>query len=180
MTVQADVSGPAPESKAFSANCGRSLSFSIDRWRGLCGALIQVEAKLELSCVRHEAGMPWRIEHDFNMNFLDTGQPRELGLYVAFEHVAHTASGSRHGHLDTNAIPALLHGHDHTRVNQTQIHNIDRNLRIVHGLQLIPYHLLAENPFPDYRPSCHPPVGEPEGSRILSRAPAPLSAISRH
>jgi hypothetical protein len=79
--------------------------FSIDRWRGLCGAVVQVETKLELSCVRHEAGMPWRIEHDFNMNFLDTGQLRELVLYVAFEHVAHTAPGSRHGHLDTNSVP---------------------------------------------------------------------------
>src|SRR6202521_4466911 len=92
-------------SHARSANCGQSLSFSIDRWRGLCVAVIQVKAKLELSCVRHEAGMPWRIEHDFNMNFLDTGQPRELVLYVAFEHVAHTAPGGRHGHLDTNSVP---------------------------------------------------------------------------
>src|SRR5258707_6585005 len=147
MTVRADVSGPAPESKAFSANCGRSLSFSIDRWRGLCGAVIQVETKLELSCVRHEAGMPWRIEHDFNMDFLDTGQPRELVLYVAFEHVAHTAPGSRHGHLDTNSVPTQLHRRNVARGNQTQIHNIDRNLRIVHGLQLVPDHLLAERPF---------------------------------
>jgi len=75
VTVWANVSRPAPESRVFSANCGQSLFFSIDRWRDLCGAVIQVEAKLELSRVRHEAGMPWRIEHDFNMNFLDTGQP---------------------------------------------------------------------------------------------------------
>src|SRR5260370_15214072 len=107
MTVQADVSGPAPESKAFSANCGRSLSFSIDRWRGLCGAVIQGEAKLELSCVRHEAGMPCRIEDDFNMNFLDTGQPPELGLSVDFQDVAHTSSAIRHEHLAMNALPAL-------------------------------------------------------------------------
>src|SRR6266849_6582720 len=146
-------------SVAFSANCRQSLSFSIDRWRGVCRSVIQVEAKLELSCVRHEAGMPWRIEHDFNMNFLDTGQPRELGLYVAFEHVAHTASGCRHGHLDMNALPALLHGHNHTRVNQTQIHNIDRNLRVVHGLQLVPDHLIAEIPFGDRWCLCRRRVG---------------------
>ena len=30
----------------------------------MCGVVIQVEAKLELSCVRHEAGMPRRIEHE--------------------------------------------------------------------------------------------------------------------
>ena len=72
--VWANVSGPAPESRVFSANCRRSVPFSIDRWRGLCRAVIQVEAKLELGRIRHEAGMPWRIEHDFHMSFLDTGQ----------------------------------------------------------------------------------------------------------
>src|SRR5713226_7427386 len=121
-------------SVAFSANCGPSLSFSIDRWRGLCGAVIQVEAKLELSCVRHEAGMPWRIEHDFNMNFLDTGQPREPALHVGLEHVTHSTTRSSHGHFDMNPVHALLQGSNHAGVNQTQIHNIDRNLRIVHGL----------------------------------------------
>src|SRR5260370_39191978 len=167
MTVRADVSGPAPESKAFSANCGRSLSCSIDRWRGLCGAVIQVETKLELSCVRHEAGMPWRIEHDFNMYFLDTGQPRELVLYVGLEHVAHTATGSSHGHFDMNPVHALLPGRNRARVNQTQTHGLDRNLRVVHGLQLIPDHLLAEIPFVDGRCLCRRRVGEPQSIRIL-------------
>jgi hypothetical protein len=61
---------------ALRRNAGSyGLSSSMDRWRGLCRAVIQVEAKLELSRIRHEAGMPWRIEHDFHMNFLDTGQP---------------------------------------------------------------------------------------------------------
>src|SRR6266851_10339703 len=102
---------------ALRRNAGSyGLSSAMDRWRGLCRAVIQVEAKLELGRVRHEAGMPWRIEHDFHMNLLDTGQPRELALHVGLEHVAHTASGSRHGHFDMNAIPALLHGHNHTRV----------------------------------------------------------------
>jgi len=32
--VWANVSGPAPGSRILWANCGRSLSFSIDRWRG--------------------------------------------------------------------------------------------------------------------------------------------------
>ena len=76
----------------------------------MCRSVIQVEAKLELSHVRHEGGMPWRIEHDFNMNFRDTGQPREFALHVGFEHVAHTATGSRHGHLDMNPVHALLQG----------------------------------------------------------------------
>src|SRR5258708_14146858 len=105
MTVRADVSGPAPESKAFSANCGRSLSFSIDRWRGLCGAVIQVETKLELSCVRHEAGLPWRIEHDFNMYFLDTGHPPHFLLYVALAHHPHPAPATHHAHLEPNSVP---------------------------------------------------------------------------
>src|SRR6266853_4076860 len=171
---------PAPESKVFSANCGRSLSLAIDRWRGACRSVIQVEAKLELSCVRHEAGMPWRIEHDFNMNFLDTGQPRELGLYVAFEKVAHTASGSRHGHLDMNALPALLQGHNHTGVNQTQIHNIDRNLRVVNGLQLIPDHLLAEGPFLNCRCLCRRRIGESQGIRILGIDTVHVASIGSH
>src|SRR5229473_8141294 len=100
---------PAPESRFFSANCGRSLSFAIDRWRGMCRSVIQIEAKLERGRTRHAAGMPRGIEHDFNMNFLDTGQLRELALHVGLEHVAHPASGSRHGHLDMNPIHALLH-----------------------------------------------------------------------
>ena len=32
----------------------------------MCGAVILVEAKLELGCVRHEAGMPWRRTHASN------------------------------------------------------------------------------------------------------------------
>ena len=35
--------------------------------------------------------MPEWIEHDFNMNFLDIGQPRELALHVGLEHIAHGA-----------------------------------------------------------------------------------------
>jgi hypothetical protein len=38
-------------------------------WR----TVVQIETELELGRIRHEAGMPGRIEHDFNMNFLDTG-----------------------------------------------------------------------------------------------------------
>src|SRR6266436_9719484 len=130
---------------ALRRNAGSyGLSSSMDRWRGLCRAVIQVEAKLELSRIRHEAGMPWRIEHNFNMNFLDTGQPREPALHVGLEHVAHAATGSSHGHFDMNPVPALLLGRNRARVNQTQIHDIDRNLRVVHGLQLIPDHLLAK------------------------------------
>ena len=90
----------------------------MDWWRGVCCSVIQVEAKLELSRIRHEAGMPRRIEHDFNMNFRDTGQPRELALHVGLEHVAHAATGSRHGHLEMNPVPTLLQGCDVTRVNQ--------------------------------------------------------------
>src|SRR5713226_5277567 len=103
----------------------------MDRWRGLCRAVIQIEAKLELGRIRHEAGMPRRIEHDFNMNFLDTGQPRELALYVGLEHVTHAATGSRHGHLDMNPVPAFWQGSNDVVVEQTQTYDIDRNLRIV-------------------------------------------------
>src|SRR5437899_5488392 len=130
---------------ALRRNAGSyGLSSSMDRWRGLCRAVIQVEAKLELGRIRHEAGMPRWIEHDFNVDLLDTGQPRELVLHVGLEHVAHTATGSRHGHLDMNPVSALLPGRNYARVNQTQIDDIDRNLRIVLGFQLIPGHLIAE------------------------------------
>src|SRR5438445_788768 len=70
--------GPAPESRAFPAKCRQSLSFSIDRRRGLCSAVIQVEAKLELSCVQHEAGTPWRIEHESAAVGTWRAQPRKL------------------------------------------------------------------------------------------------------
>src|SRR6266478_9306282 len=79
-----------------------------------------------------------------------------------------------------NPVPALLEGHNHARVNQTQVHDIDRNLRIVYGLQLIPDHLLAERPFPDCRFLCHRRVGEPEGIRILSVDTVNVAEISRH
>src|SRR5260370_30315194 len=96
------------------------LSSSMDRWRGLCRAVIQVEAKLELGRIRHEAGMPWRIEHDFHMNFLDTWQPREPALHVRLEHVAHPATGSTHGHFDMNPVPTLLQGRNRSPVYPTQ------------------------------------------------------------
>jgi len=44
----------------------------------MCRSVIQIEAKLELGRIRHAAGMPWGIEHDFNMNFLDTGNCESL------------------------------------------------------------------------------------------------------
>jgi hypothetical protein len=77
--------------------------------------------------------------------------------------------------LIMNPVPALLQGRNVARVNQTQIHDIDRNLRIVRGLQLIPYHLIAERPFPDCRFLCHRRVGEPEGIDTVH-----VAAISRH
>src|SRR5258708_19500739 len=56
-------------------------------WR----TVVQIETELELGRIRHEAGMPWRIEHDFNMNFLDTGQPREPALHLRLAPVAPSA-----------------------------------------------------------------------------------------
>src|SRR2546425_12884976 len=98
----------------------------MDWWRGVCCSVIQVEAKLELRRIRHEAGMPRRVEHDFNMNFRDTGQPPELALHVGLEHVAHAATRSRQAHLYMNPVHALLPGRNDARVNQTQVHTIER------------------------------------------------------
>src|SRR6266576_1750142 len=147
----ANASSTAPRSRVSRAKCRPSLSFPVDPRRGLSCTVIQVEAKLELGRIRHEPGVPGWIEHDFNMNFLNTGQLRKLAVHISLQHVAHTATGSCHGHSDMNTLPALFQGRNHARVNQTQIHDIDRNLWVVHGLQPIPDHLIAEIPFVDRR-----------------------------
>jgi len=58
--------------------------------------------------------------------------------------------------------------------------NVSGNLRIVHGLQLIPDRLVAEGPLLDCRFLCRRRVGELQGIRILAIDTVHLAAISSH
>jgi len=56
--------------------------------------------------------------------------------------------------------------------------NVSGNLRIVHGLQLIPDRLVAEGPLLDCRFLCRRRVGEPQGICILGIDNGTCSPIS--
>jgi hypothetical protein len=57
VTLRANVSGPAPASTG-SANCGRSLSFAIDRWRGVCRSKYMPVAGLIFEPVKNLNTLP--------------------------------------------------------------------------------------------------------------------------
>src|SRR5439155_3361613 len=94
-------------------------------------------AELEAGCVGHAARVPRRIPHDFDAHLPDPREALDLAPDVLPEDVPHSAARSGHGHVDLDAV-ALGKRHGFAAINEAEVHEIDRDLRIEHRLQLLP------------------------------------------
>ena len=108
--------------------------------------VVGVEAELELGAFRHHSRNPGRIEDDLDVDLAHLRQCGELAFHFGLDHVGHAAAGrgKRHAHVD--ALAAAFESGRRGRVDEAQVDDVDRNLRIAHRLQLLPDHLLAEGP----------------------------------
>ena len=89
--------------------------------------------------------MPGRIEHHLHIHLFHFGKARQLALNVGSQHVAHAAAWSGHRHSDINFFPPIYACGNFAGIDQAQIDNVYGNFGIVHGLELIPDHGLAED-----------------------------------
>ena len=81
--------------------------------------------------IRHAGMIPWRIEYQVNLDAGDAGN-RADGILDPARHVAgHRAAGCRQGHIDLD-LPVVI---DIDFVNEPQFVNIDRDFRVIDGLQ---------------------------------------------
>jgi len=76
------------------------------------------------------------------MDVFDGRQRLQFFLNVRLQHIAHAASGRRHRHGDVDVVIAVFFC-DLAGIDQTQIHNVHRNLRIVARAQHFPHLLLV-------------------------------------
>lgn len=102
-----------------------------------------VQAQLQPGRFRHALHRPWRIEHDVYLDLPDRWQTGKPAFDIRLKHLAHPATGGGHGHADINIADAVVFS-DFARIDKSQFDYIDRNFRIVHFLQLVPYQFLAE------------------------------------
>src|SRR5207248_6784093 len=100
-------------------------------------------AELEAGCVGHAARAPRRIPHDFDADLPDPREALDLAADVLPEDVPHAAARCRHAHVDLDAV-ALGERHGFAAIDEAEVHEIDRDLRIEHRLQLLPDPLLVE------------------------------------
>ena len=87
--------------------------------------------------------MPRRFEHDVGMNFPHRWQLRQFALDIGPQHVSHAAAGCGHGHVDFDLL-AAFNCRDLTRIDESQIHHVDRDFGIENRFQLVPNQLFAE------------------------------------
>src|SRR6478736_3087026 len=81
--------------------------------------------------VRHAARVPRRIEHEVDLHLPDTGDGGDGVLHPARHVTRHGAAwrGERHVHLD------IAFGVDVEAIDEPKLVNVDRDLRVEHGLQ---------------------------------------------
>src|SRR5690606_8526028 len=100
------------------------------------------QAGFQPGLVRHHVLVPGRIEHQLDVG-LGNGRHRlDLGAHVVHQDVAHAAAGRGQCHADGNGALALGVAAEHAVVDQAQIDDVDRDLRIEAGAQLLPHQAL--------------------------------------
>src|ERR1700683_3837225 len=108
------------------------------------GAVVHVEAELELGGFRHAAFVPRRIEDDIDLDFAHLGQGGEFALDFSLDHVRHCAAGRGQRHADRDPLAAGFGIARGGFVDKAEIDDVYRNLRIAHGLELLPDHFVPE------------------------------------
>src|SRR5690606_15232706 len=90
----------------------------------------------------HHRLVPWRIEHEVNVRLGDGRDHLQLGAHVVDEDLAHAATGRGQCHAHANRALSVLAMLDVDVIDETEFHDVDRDLRIETGAKLFPYQLL--------------------------------------
>src|SRR6202522_4220312 len=99
-------------------------------------------SRLQTSLLGHHAVIPWRIEHQLHVRARHGGNDLHLIAHILNQNLPHAAAGSRERHLDVDRAGIVDILGDIAFVYQAEIDDIDRDLRVVAGLELLPYHVL--------------------------------------
>jgi [glutamine synthetase] adenylyltransferase / [glutamine synthetase]-adenylyl-L-tyrosine phosphorylase len=90
--------------------------------------------------------MPWRVPNHFDHRFVDAGQCEQFFLRIPGDNAAHAATGSGQGHLDIHAVAGFAERFDAEVIDQSEIDNIHRDLRVITGFERIPELLFEGHP----------------------------------
>jgi hypothetical protein len=92
---------------------------------------------------RRDHGLvPGRIPDDLDVGFCHTGQPQDLLLGIAGNDAPHTAAGGGEGHLDRDAMIAVLGRFQGEVIDEAEVDDVDRDFGIEAGPQCVPNLLL--------------------------------------
>ena len=78
------------------------------------------------------------LEHHLDVRFLHPGQGEHLLLHVPLQVVAHAAAGRGEGEVHGDLLAALGQGGDLALVDEPEVHDVDRDLGVEAGLELVP------------------------------------------
>jgi hypothetical protein len=115
--------------------CGKGFRAYAEKFNTSC--LADIKAQLQLSRIRHAAGVPRGIEDNLHVYLLHFRQARELVFDVSLKDITHAAAGSGHGHFYIDFFPAFVRSYV-AGVDQAQIYDVDGDLGVVNGLELVP------------------------------------------
>src|SRR5680860_1433568 len=93
-------------------------------------------SELEAGGLRHPVLAPGWVPDQLDVDVTDAGNGLDRGACVFFEDVAHAAAGSRHGHLDLDAVGAVGERLCLAEVDQPQVHDIDGDFGVEDVLEL--------------------------------------------
>src|SRR5437868_3172899 len=90
------------------------------------------------------ASVEWRPAHGYGVagEVTASGERLDFVLHVRGEHGAHAAAGGGEGHLHLHVVPASFGGDELAEIDQSEVDDVHRDLRVVTGLELIPDELL--------------------------------------
>ena len=86
--------------------------------------------------------IPWRIKDQFNAHIGNGRNDDNFLLSVLDEDFAHAATRCGQRHVDADGSLAILAWNHIQAIDQTEIDNVDWNLGVVAGLQLLPDNFL--------------------------------------
>ncbi len=96
------------------------------------------DAQLHLARFGDHGLVPGRVPHQFHLGFADAGEGFDLGLGFLGEDGAHAAAGGGQRHLDGDVGAVAVARGDQAIVDEAEVHDVDRDFRVVTGLELVP------------------------------------------
>src|SRR5437879_525679 len=102
------------------------------------------QPQLQPGRLGHLVRSPGWIEDDLDVELADPREAADLSLHVLLEDLTHPAAGGGEGHADLDAPVAVGEGERFDAVDQPEIDDVDRDLRIVDGPEDIPDHFFTE------------------------------------